>query len=268
MCQDCGCATVSTVAIDGVPHSIQGHTHDHPHHHHRHLHPVAQAEASPSAVESLRRTLTVENSLLAKNDHLAQHNREEFQARGLRVFNLLSSPGAGKTALLERMIRDLRDRPTPVSVGVIVGDLETDNDAQRLRHAGAPAIQITTGNACHLDAAMIARAMSSLDLNSLGLLVIENVGNLVCPAAYDLGESGRVVLLSVTEGEDKPLKYPTMFKTAQMVLITKMDIAEAVGFDRERAIANLQRVAPQATVFEVSSRTGQGMDAWYRHWLP
>ena len=150
-------------------------------------------------------------------------------------------------------------------LGVIVGDLATENDAVRLRAHGLPAIQITTGSVCHLDAEMVSRAMERLDLNALQVLVIENVGNLVCPAVYDLGESARVVLLSVTEGEDKPLKYPVMFRSAQVVVINKMDIAEAVGFDRETALRNVRRAAPEATIFEVSAKTGQGMDAWYRY---
>ena len=215
-------------------------------------------------------TLTIHESLLSKNDRLAERNRGYFQAKRVLALNILSSPGSGKTALIERMVQDLNSRVLtslqhPLRIGVIVGDLETDNDAQRLRRAGAPAVQITTGNACHLEADMVSRAMQKLDLDALDVLIIENVGNLVCPASYDLGEAMRVVLLSVTEGEDKPLKYPTMFKTANVVLINKIDIAEAVGFERERAIANIQRVAPQATLFEVSARTGQGMEAWYSY---
>jgi hydrogenase nickel incorporation protein HypB len=154
-----------------------------------------------------------------------------------------------------------------VRLGVIVGDLATENDAVRLRGRGIPAIQITTGSVCHLDAEMVARAMERLDLNTLDLLIIENVGNLVCPAVYDLGETARIVLLSVTEGEDKPLKYPVMFQSAQVVLVTKMDLAAAVGFDREAAIHNIRRVAPEATLLEVSAKTGQGMDGWYEFLL-
>ena len=146
-----------------------------------------------------------------------------------------------------------------------MGDLATDNDARRIRSAGAPAVQITTGTVCHLDAEMVARAAGSLDLDDLDLLIIENVGNLVCPASYDLGESVRVVLLSVTEGEDKPLKYPAAFQSAQVVVVSKMDLAEAAGFDREAALANIRRVAPHATIFEVSARTGSGMEHWYAH---
>jgi hydrogenase nickel incorporation protein HypB len=205
-------------------------------------------------------TVPVGQSLKAKNAALAQENREHFRAHGLLVLNVLSSPGAGKTALLERTLTELRDR---VRSGVIVGDLATDNDARRLRRSGAPAVQITTGTVCHLDASMVARACEQLDLGALDLLLIENVGNLVCPAGYDLGEEVRVVLFSVTEGEDKPLKYPTAFKSAHVVVVTKTDLAEAAGFDRAAALDNVRRMVPQAVVFELSARTGQGMQAWY-----
>jgi hydrogenase nickel incorporation protein HypB len=149
-----------------------------------------------------------------------------------------------------------------IPLAIIVGDLATDNDAQRLRRTGAQAIQITTGDVCHLEAEMVGRAVQQLDLDGIKLLVIENVGNLVCPAAYDLGEDWRVVIFSVTEGEDKPLKYPTIFKIADVVIINKIDLAEAVAFDRETAIENIQQIAPQAQIIEVSARTGAGMDAW------
>ena len=199
-------------------------------------------------------------SLKAKNAAIARENRERFQAKGLLVLNVLSSPGAGKTALLERTLTDLGPR---VRGGVIVGDLATDNDAQRLRRSGAPAVQITTGTLCHLEAAMVARACEQLDLDALDLLLIENVGNLVCPATYDLGEDLRVVLFSVTEGEDKPLKYPVVFKNADIVVISKIDLADAAAFDRETALANIHRIAPQAKVFENSARTGVGLQEWY-----
>ena len=208
--------------------------------------------------------LPVGQSLKAKNAALAQENRTRFQAKGLLVLNVLSSPGAGKTALLERTLTDLAGQ---VRGAVIVGDLATDNDARRLRRSGAPAVQITTGTVCHLEAAMVARACEQLDLDALDLLIIENVGNLVCPATYDLGESLRVVLFSVTEGEDKPLKYPTMFKVADVVLISKSDLAEPTGFDRPAALENIRRMAPQAQVLELSARTGQGLPAWYEFLL-
>jgi hydrogenase nickel incorporation protein HypB len=206
------------------------------------------------------RTVEVHQTILAKNDALAARNRALFRQHRLFVLNLLSSPGSGKTALLERTLADLNGK---LRMGVIVGDLATDNDARRLSGKGAPVLQITTGDVCHLDAEMVASALEKLDLAALDALFIENVGNLVCPASYDLGEDLRVALLSVTEGEDKPLKYPTVFKGADAIVVTKIDIVEAVGFDREAAMANLRRIAPQAAIFELAARTGQGMEAWY-----
>jgi hydrogenase nickel incorporation protein HypB len=205
-------------------------------------------------------TLPVGQSLKAKNAALAAENRGRFAALGVTALNLLSSPGAGKTALLERTLADLAPR---LRAAVIVGDLATDNDAQRLRRTGAPAVQISTGNVCHLDASMVAKACTQIDLDRLDILFIENVGNLVCPAAYDLGESARVVLFSVTEGEDKPLKYPTIFKSADVVVLTKIDLMIAAGCDREATLANIAQVAPQARVLELSARTGAGMTAWH-----
>ena len=270
MCKDCGCGLPGDVTIDGVPVSTtpHSHSHDHSHNHghaHDHEHPHPHDHTHDDAhtdADRAHRTLRVEHGVLEKNDRLAERNRGYFLAKNLYVLNILASPGAGKTAFIERMAADLGTR---MRLGVIVGDLATENDAVRLRGRGIPAIQITTGSVCHLDAEMVSRAMERLDLNALRLLVIENVGNLVCPAVYDLGETARVVLLSVTEGEDKPLKYPVMFRSAQVVVVNKMDIAEAVGFDRESALRNVRRAAPEATIFEVSAKTGQGMDAWYRY---
>jgi hydrogenase nickel incorporation protein HypB len=229
----------------------QAHAHDHGHHHHEHPHPPPHED---------HRTLAVERGILDKNDRLAERNRGYFQAKGVYVVNVLASPGAGKTAFIERTAADLDGH---VRLAVIVGDLATENDAIRLRGHGIPAVQITTGSVCHLDAEMVSRAKERLDMAALDVLVIENVGNLVCPAVYDLGESARVVLLSVTEGEDKPLKYPVIFQSAQVVVVNKMDIAAAVGFDRETALRNIRRAAPEATILEVSARTGDGMDRWY-----
>jgi hydrogenase nickel incorporation protein HypB len=264
MCKDCGCGLPGDVAIDGVRvgATSHGHSDDHEHHHdHSHSHGHDHDHAHPHTHDE-HRTLQVEQGILQKNDRLAERNRGYFQAKGLYVVNVLASPGAGKTAFIERTAADVGGR---LRLGVIVGDLATENDAIRLRGHGIPAIQITTGSVCHLDAEMVARAMERLDLNALDVLVIENVGNLVCPAVYDLGERARVVLLSVTEGEDKPLKYPVMFQRAQVVVINKMDIATAVGFDRETALRNIRRVAPHAVLFEVSARTGEGMDTWYQY---
>ena len=239
MCDTCGC---------NDPHS-HGHSHEHGHAHaHEHGHPPPT------------RTLPVQKSALELNQRLADQNRGWFRAKGLKVFNLLSSPGSGKTALLERTLRDVP------RAAAIVGDLQTENDAVRLRASGAQAIQITTGATCHLDAHMVAHALDKLDVSGLATLFIENVGNLVCPASYDLGEAKRVVLLSVTEGEDKPLKYPVIFRNADLVLVTKIDLAEAVGFDREKALAAIRQTAPRAQILELSARSGTGLDAWYA-WL-
>ena len=272
MCKDCGCGLPGDVAIDGVPvgsepaHSggavLHGHDHEHEHTHgHDHAHGHEHEHPHPHPHEH-HRTVTVEQGILDKNDRLAERNRGYFQAKRLFVLNVLASPGAGKTALIERTASDLGKE---LRLGVIVGDLATENDAVRLRSHGVPAIQITTGSVCHLDAEMVSRAMERLDLDALEILIIENVGNLVCPAVYDLGENLRVVLLSVTEGEDKPLKYPVMFQSAQVVVVNKTDIAAAVGFDRETALGNIRRVAPNATILEVSARTGEGMDRWYAY---
>ena len=217
---------------------------------------------SPVVAPRARRTLELHHNLLHRNDTLAAANRERFAAAGLLVLNVLSAPGSGKTALLERVARQWNSGP----VGVIVGDLATDNDALRLRAAGARAVQIQTGDLCHLEASLVGRAFDQLDAAGMELLLIENVGNLVCPTAFDLGERLRLALLSVTEGEDKPLKYPALFKSADAVVINKVDIAAAVGFDRAAALANLAAVAPQARIFELSARTGEGLDALL-HWL-
>ena len=196
---------------------------------------------------------------MEKNDRLAERNRGFFRAKKLLVLNIVSSPGSGKTTFIRETAAKLAGR---LRLGVIVGDLATDNDAARLRTAGIPVVQITTGTVCHLDADMVARAAERMDLDQLDVLVIENVGNLVCPADYDLGEDLRVVLLSVTEGEDKPLKYPPMFHSAHVAVVTKSDMASAAGFDRELALANLKRVSHHAHIFELSSKTGEGMKAW------
>jgi hydrogenase nickel incorporation protein HypB len=216
-------------------------------------------EDHDTPIVQTRRTVQVREPILSKNDRVAERNRGLFQARGLSVLNVLSSPGSGKTAFLRETVVALKGK---LKAGVIVGDLATDNDAQRLRGSGAPVVQITTGTMCHLEAAMISRALKQLDLAGLELLIIENVGNLVCPASYDLGEDLRVVLFSVTEGEDKPLKYPPMFQAADVIVISKVDLASACEFQREVALTSVRRVAPKAKIFETSAKTGQGMEAW------
>ena len=206
--------------------------------------------------------LELHQGVLSRNDHQAAHNRAHFRSHGLRSVNLLSAPGSGKTALLEQLARRWPRPP----IGVIVGDLATDNDARRLKAAGARAVQIRTGDLCHLDAALVDQAFAQLDCRGMDLLVIENVGNLVCPTAFDLGEERRLAVLAVTEGEDKPLKYPALFKSADAVVINKSDLAEAVDFDRRAAFANLRAIAPQAELFELSARSGSGLDALIQ-WL-
>ena len=209
--------------------------------------------------ESHGHGMDVHVPVLDANDRLAERNRGFFAAKNLLVINVFSSPGSGKTSLLQKTAEMLRGR---VRMGVIVGDLATVNDAERLSRADIPVVQITTGTMCHLDARMIAEAMKKMPLDDLDVLIIENVGNLVCPASYDLGEGVRVVLLSVTEGEDKPLKYPPMFHSADVALVTKSDLADAVDFNRDAALAALNKVAHHAHVIEVSSKTGEGMEAW------
>jgi len=205
------------------------------------------------------RIVEVRQGVLKKNDLLARELRERFRNAGVYVVSLVSSPGAGKTALLEATLRGLQPEHR---VGALVGDLATDRDAQRLGRSGARVRQITTGTVCHLDAEMLDAALADWDLPSLDFLFVENVGNLVCPASYDLGEDLRAVLLSVTEGEDKPLKYPTIFNGADVALITKIDLAEAAGFDREETLHNLNEVRPGLEILETSARTGAGMAAW------
>jgi hydrogenase nickel incorporation protein HypB len=208
--------------------------------------------------------IEVMQAMLHGNDRQAEHNRAHFNAAGVLVVNLMSSPGAGKTSLLEATIRALRKR---VAIAVIEGDLETENDARRIRAAGAQAVQITTGNACHLDATMVHAALHTLVLRDIDVLFIENVGNLVCPASFDLGQHKNVVLLSVTEGDDKPEKYPVMFRAADLLAITKLDLAEAVGdFQTLRALRHFRNLANPAPMLEISARNGDGMAAWI-NWL-
>jgi len=201
----------------------------------------------------------IRQNVLKKNDLLAAELRNRFSGVGVRVINLVSSPGAGKTSLLEYTLRELQPR---FSVAALVGDLATDRDAQRLSRAATKVQQITTGTVCHLDAEMIGTAIADWQLELLDFLFIENVGNLVCPASYDVGETMRAVLLSVTEGEDKPLKYPTIFNSADCAVITKIDLAEAVGFNRDEARKNIHEVSPDLPIVETSARTGIGMDLW------
>ncbi|ROR32529.1 hydrogenase nickel incorporation protein HypB [Inmirania thermothiophila] len=249
MCGVCGCGE-GEVRIEG-----EAHGHDH-HHGPGHGHGPAHAHA-PGLDPA--RMLRIEQDLLAKNDAYAEANRRRLAQLGVLALNLVSSPGAGKTTLLVETLRRLAGR---VPAAVIEGDQETSADADRIRATGVPAVQVNTGKGCHLDAHMVGHAMARLPLARGGVLFIENVGNLVCPAAFDLGEAAKVVILSVTEGEDKPLKYPDMFAAARLMLVGKVDLAPHVDFDVERAVDHARRVNPGIEVLRLSARTGEGMEAW------
>ncbi|NUP26139.1 MAG: hydrogenase nickel incorporation protein HypB [Nocardia sp.] len=274
MCATCGCGndTVGVITVgrdgpadpghehgrDGPSHS-HGPGHDHaPGHEHTHEHGGADAPTRSPATE----TVSLEQRVLAKNDHLAQHNREWLRARGIVALNMTSSPGAGKTSLLEQTIRALSDVP----IAVIEGDQETVRDAERIAATGARAAQVNTGAGCHLDADMTMRALHALDPAPGTLLFIENVGNLVCPALFDLGEDRKVVMISVTEGTDKPLKYPHMFAAAGLVLVNKIDLLPYVDFDLGACTAYARAVNPGVEVLPVSVTAGEGLDRWYE-WL-
>ncbi len=239
MCVDCGCGA-DEVRIDGRPQSHGG-------------------DARPD--ESRR--IALASRILARNDELAADNRRLFAQQEILALNLVSSPGSGKTTLLERSIVDLKDS---VPIAVIEGDQQTANDAARIHATGVPVVQVNTGKGCHLDAHMIAHALTDLALPQRGLLFIENVGNLVCPAQFDLGEAHKVVILSVTEGEDKPLKYPDMFYAADLLLINKLDLLPYVDFDVARCVEYARRINPRIAVVELSATRGDGLDAWYG-WL-
>jgi hydrogenase nickel incorporation protein HypB len=217
-----------------------------------------------SRTEDGREAVSVLHGLLHANDHTAAHNREHFNKHGVLAVNLMSSPGAGKTSLLEATIDALKDE---LAIAVIEGDLETENDAGRIRAHGVPAIQITTGSACHLDAHMVHDALHKLDLQKLDIIFIENVGNLVCPASFDLGQHSNVILLSVPEGDDKPAKYPVMFRAADLVLLSKSDLLPVLDdFKPDNARHHLRELASNAPVFELSAKNAAGMDAWIQ-WL-
>lgn len=235
MCEECGCSEANR------PH---GHEHSHGHEHHRGGHEHRD----------------VGESALAFNRRFADRNRGFFAGRGWSVTNFLSSPGSGKTTLLAALMRRMEN------CAAVTGDLATDNDARRLRESGAPAVQIGTAGACHLDAHAVAHAVEELPAAGIRHLFIENVGNLVCPAGFDLGENRRVVLLSVTEGEDKPEKYPVVFAKADAVVVSKTDLAAAADYDRGKALAAIRAAAPKAEVFPLSAKTGEGLDAFQR-WL-
>ena len=264
MCTSCGCGT-DEVKLEGV-NAGHGHGHEHVHadgtrhsHEHEHSHAAEEGHGHSHAPGlSATRRVQIEQDILSRNNAYAHENRQLLAGQGIFALNLVSGPGSGKTTLLCKTITMLAGLP----VAVIEGDQQTSMDAERIRATGAPAVQINTGKGCHLDAHMVGHAMSRLALKDDSLLMIENVGNLVCPAAFDLGEAHKVVILSVTEGEDKPIKYPDMFRAASLMLLNKIDLLPHLDFDVEAALAYARRVNPQIRVIQLSATRGEGMDEW------
>lgn len=290
MCTVCGCGEGEN-RIEGHDHEHphdHSHPHTHPHEHghdhgHGHAHPHPHGHAGevhfrehkgdlhyglgPAHAHapglSQERMVRIEQDILGKNNTYADGNRKHFAEHGIFAVNLVSSPGSGKTTLLVKSIEMLKEK---AQVAVVEGDQQTSNDADRIRATGAPAIQVNTGKGCHLDAHMVGQALERLNLPDDSLLMIENVGNLVCPAAFDLGEAHKVVILSVTEGEDKPLKYPDMFHAADLMILNKVDLLPYLNFDVIQCVDYAHRVNPKLEVLQVSATSGQGMDAWLA-WL-
>lgn len=287
MCGTCGCGEEGSVSIrkpgeEGTAEHTHVHDHEHSHgehdhshshdhvhsheeshqsHHHSHHseHPHHHHHAEHS--HSHRREIQVEVDVLQQNNLLAERNRGFFEAKNIRVLNLVSSPGSGKTTLLEKTIREHKKK---ADFYVIEGDQQTMNDANRIEAAGAPVVQINTGNGCHLDADMINKAVKKLQPSDDAVLFIENVGNLVCPSLFDLGETKRVVIMSITEGEDKPIKYPNMFQSSDICIINKMDLLPYLDFDLEKMKDYARRVKPGMEFIELSVKTGKGMEQWYK----
>lgn len=287
MCTVCGCSSGETTFENGDSHGHHhhshshdhGHAHDHAHDHHHHkdgghthqhehahhhhdgAHDYGQGPARAHAPGlSQARMVEIEENILGKNDEYAANNRRMLRDAGVLSLNFVSSPGSGKTTLLARTISDIGDE---IPVTVIEGDQQTSNDAERIRATGAKALQVNTGKGCHLDGHMVSHAIEALEPEENSLLFIENVGNLVCPAAFDLGEDHKVVILSVTEGEDKPLKYPDMFHASDLMLLNKVDLLPHLSFDVEQCIENARRVNPDIRVLQVSATSGEGLQAWY-----
>ncbi|MCP4076194.1 MAG: hydrogenase nickel incorporation protein HypB [Gammaproteobacteria bacterium] len=275
MCTVCGCGEGET-HIEGHehPHDHQ-HNHEHEHHHHDqnhthnhshhdHTHDYGQGPAHAHAPGlSQTRMVQIEQDILGKNNEYAAANRSWFNTHGILALNLVSSPGSGKTSLLTRCIDDLKDE---LNLAVIEGDQQTANDAERIRETGVKALQINTGKGCHLDGHMVGHALETLQPDDGSVLFIENVGNLVCPAAFDLGEAHKVAILSVTEGEDKPIKYPDMFHAADLLLLNKVDLLPYLDFDVDLCIEYARRVNPGIKIIQLSATTGEGMDSWYQ-WI-
>jgi len=241
MCKDCGCSITDT-----------HHSHEHKHHHNNHTNPTLED----------KKTVEVITKILDANDKQAESNRKHFDQYGIFAINLMSSPGAGKTTLLEKTIEMLNNE---LKIGVIEGDLETNRDAERIKAKGVPAYQITTGQACHLDAFMVHEGIHHMPLEELDIIFVENVGNLVCPASYDIGTHMNVVLLSVPEGDDKPAKYPVMFRSADILLITKVDLIDYFDFNIEKAIEETRKLNPKVDVILVSTKNEKGLDKWINY---
>jgi hydrogenase nickel incorporation protein HypB len=270
MCTTCGCdqgakPTVTNLELEKVVSNEHGHehSHDHSHHHHDYPHGAHDHDHHNEHSHSPSPILVLEKEILAKNNLLAERNRGWFEGRNILALNMVSSPGAGKTTLLERTIRDLKEE---IPIHVIEGDQETVNDAERIRATGCKVVQINTGTGCHLEADMLARGLKELHPPLNSVLMIENVGNLVCPALFDLGERAKVTVLSVTEGEDKPLKYPHMFKASNIMILNKIDLLPYVEFNVDQCIAYARQVNPDIQVFQVSATKGEGLESWY-DWL-
>lgn len=259
MCTTCGCGDAQAARLTAYTDaSDEGRT-GHPHHHPHDAYPDHHADHDDHA-QSPARTIMLEQQILAKNDRLAEENRRWLRARGILALNLMSSPGAGKTTLLERTIREIGES---IDLSVVEGDQETPLDAKRIRRTGRPVVQVNTGAGCHLDAEMLAGALRALDPADGSTLFVENVGNLVCPALFDLGETGRVVVASVTEGDDKPLKYPHMFRSATLVVLNKVDLMPYVEFDQDAFVGAVHAVNPAVEILTVSATAGQGLQEWY-----
>lgn len=264
MCGTCGCGEDENITYN-IPgetsnkhhHHSDAHHHGHDHHHHSHNHDHQHHSHTET------QTIALQRNILSKNHLAAERNRGYFEALGIVALNLVSSPGSGKTSILERSIQE---KGAALNCFIIEGDQQSMNDADRIKAAGAPVIQINTGNGCHLDALMVHKASKQLQVKPNSLLFIENVGNLVCPSLFDLGETRRVVIMSVTEGDDKAAKYPTMFETAHMCLINKTDLLPYVDFDVEKFKETALRINHHLEFIEVSAKTGEGMEAWYR-WI-
>ena len=260
MCDTCGCSNPDERFVLTKPGEEQKHNHHHHAHEHHHGH---GHDHSHSHSHEHSKTIEIQQDVLLKNNLLAERNRGFFEAKNIQAYNLVSSPGSGKTSLLEKTIEALK---TEINFYVIEGDQQTTNDADRIHATGAPAIQINTGNGCHLDSEMINSAIKELDIASGSVLMIENVGNLVCPSLFDLGETKRIVIVSTTEGEDKPLKYPYMFESSHLCIINKIDLVPYLDIDVKKIKQYALQVNHHLDFLEVSAKTGEGMEKWFE-WL-